>query len=113
MIDLRTLIPYDIETILASAKKTGRVVIVHEAPKACGLGGELVALINERAFLHLEAPPKPVTRYDTPFPCTLKMEYLSISSHLTDDRRDREVFRMARFEFKLLENPDRLFLEMT
>jgi pyruvate dehydrogenase E1 component beta subunit len=53
-----------------SVKKTGRVVVVHEAPKTCGFGAELVALINEKAFLHLEAPPVRVTGWDTPFPYT-------------------------------------------
>src|SRR5262245_3820083 len=57
IVDLRTLWPLDIETIAASVEKTGRVVIVHEAPKTCGFGAELVALINEHCFLSLEAPP--------------------------------------------------------
>ena len=47
---------WDIDTIIASVKKTGRVVIVHEAPKTCGFGAELISQISERAFLHLEAP---------------------------------------------------------
>ena len=72
VIDLRTLWPLDIETIVASVKKTGRVVIVHEAPRTCGFGAEIVALINEKAFLHLEAPPVRVTGFDTPFPYTLE-----------------------------------------
>jgi 2-oxoisovalerate dehydrogenase E1 component beta subunit len=82
VIDLRTLWPLDIDCIIASVKKTGRVVVVHEAPKACGLGGEIVALINERAFLHLEAPPRRVTGFDTPFPYTLEMEYLPLSHRI-------------------------------
>ncbi len=82
VIDLRTLWPLDIDCIVDSVKKTGRVVIVHEAPKACGLGGEIVALINERAFLHLEAPPCRVTGFDTPFPYTLEMEYLPLSHRI-------------------------------
>src|SRR5256885_4832371 len=53
IIDLRTLWPLDIDTIITSVKKTGRVVVVHEAPKTCGFGGEIVALINEKAFLNL------------------------------------------------------------
>src|ERR1700690_1690734 len=57
VVDLRTLWPVDIDAIVTSVKKTGRVVVVHEAPKTCGFGAELVALISERAFLHLEAPP--------------------------------------------------------
>jgi 2-oxoisovalerate dehydrogenase E1 component beta subunit len=76
MIDLRTLLPFDLDTILESVKKTGRVVIVHEAPKTCGFGAELVAQICERAILHLEAPPMRVCGYDTPFPYTLEDVYL-------------------------------------
>ena len=76
LIDLRTLLPLDIDTVVASVEKTGRVVIVHEAPRTCGFGAELIALINEKAFLHLEAPPARVTGFDTPFPYTLEQEYL-------------------------------------
>ncbi|HMY19903.1 MAG TPA: alpha-ketoacid dehydrogenase subunit beta [Polyangium sp.] len=82
VIDLRTLWPLDIDTIIQSVKKTGRVVVVHEAPKSCGLGSEIVSLINEKAFLHLEAPPKRVTGYDTPFPYTLEMEYLPLAHRI-------------------------------
>jgi pyruvate dehydrogenase E1 component beta subunit len=82
VIDLRTLWPLDIETVVASVKKTGRVVVVHEAPKTCGLGGEIVSLINEKAFLHLEAPPKRVCGFDTPFPYTLENEYLPLSHRI-------------------------------
>lgn len=82
VIDLRTLWPVDIDTIVASVKKTGRVVIVHEAPKTCGFGAELVALINEKAFLHLEAPPTRVTGFDTPFPYTHEMEYLPLAHRI-------------------------------
>jgi pyruvate dehydrogenase E1 component beta subunit len=76
VIDLRTLLPLDIDTVIESVKKTGRVVVVHEAPRTCGYGGELAALIQERAFLHLEAPVARVTGYDTPFPYTLEHTYL-------------------------------------
>ncbi len=82
VIDLRTLWPLDIDTIIESVKKTGRVVIVHEAPKTCGLGGEIVALINEKAFVHLEAPPMRVAGFDTPFPYTLENEYLPLSHRI-------------------------------
>src|SRR3954447_271233 len=57
VVDLRTLWPIDIDAIVSSVKKTGRVVVVHEAPRTCGFGGEIVSLITERAFLFLEAPP--------------------------------------------------------
>ncbi len=82
VIDLRTLWPLDIETIVASVKKTGRLVVVHEAAKTCGLGAEIVSLVNEKAFLHLEAPPKRVTGFDTPFPYTLENEYLPLSHRI-------------------------------
>ncbi len=82
VIDLRTLWPLDIDTLVQSVKKTGRVVVVHEAPKSCGLGGEIVSLINEKAFLHLEAPPVRVTGFDTPFPYTLENEYLPLSHRI-------------------------------
>ncbi len=76
VVDLRTLMPYDIETILASVKKTGRCVVVHEAPRTCGFGAELIASIQERAMEYLEAPILRVTGFDTPFPYTLEHEYL-------------------------------------
>ncbi len=82
VLDLRTLWPVDAEAIAASVKKTGRVVIVHEAPKTCGFGAELIAIINEKAFLHLEAPPVRVTGYDTPFPYTLEMDYLPLAGRI-------------------------------
>ena len=82
IVDLRTLWPVDIDTIVASVKKTGRVIVVHEAPKTCGFGAELVALINEKAFLHLEAPPMRVTGFDTPFPYALEMEYLPLAHRI-------------------------------
>lgn len=76
LIDLRTLLPLDVDALIESVKKTGRFVVVHEAPKTCGFGGELISLVCERAFYHLEAQPIRVTGYDTPFPYTLEMEYL-------------------------------------
>jgi pyruvate dehydrogenase E1 component beta subunit len=82
VVDLRTLWPVDIETILASVKKTGRLVVVHEAPRTCGFGAELVTLVTERAFLHLEAPPVRVCGFDTPFPYSLEMEYLPLAHRI-------------------------------
>jgi pyruvate dehydrogenase E1 component beta subunit len=74
IIDLRTISPIDIETIIASIRKTGRGVIVHEAPKTCGLGAEIIALINEKALLSLQAPLERVTGFDIPVPL-LKTEH--------------------------------------
>jgi 2-oxoisovalerate dehydrogenase E1 component beta subunit len=82
VIDLRTLWPLDTETIIESVKKTGRLVIVHEAARACGLGAEMVAQICEKAFTHLEAPPRRVTGWDTPFPYTLENEYLPLAHRI-------------------------------
>jgi len=82
VIDLRTLWPIDIDAIVASVKKTGRVVVVHEAPKTCGFGSEIITLVNEKAFLYLEAPPARVTGFDTPFPYTLEMEYLPLAHRI-------------------------------
>jgi pyruvate dehydrogenase E1 component beta subunit len=82
VLDLRTLWPVDIDAIIQSVKKTGRVVVVHEAPKTCGFGAELVALVNEKAFVHLEAPPVRVTGFDTPFPYTLEMDYLPLVNRI-------------------------------
>lgn len=75
VIDLRTISPLDDRAFLDSVRKTGRVVIVHEAPKTCGLGAEIIARINEKALLSLEAPPERVTGFDIVFPL-MKMEHL-------------------------------------
>lgn len=64
VIDLRTISPLDEGAIVESIKRTGRGVVVHEAPKTCGIGAEIVALINEKALLHLEAPIERVTGFD-------------------------------------------------
>ncbi len=84
VIDLRTLVPFDQDRILASVKKTGRVVIVHEAPRTSGFGAELAATIQEKAILHLEAPILRVTGFDTPFPYTLEHEYLPDADRILD-----------------------------
>jgi pyruvate dehydrogenase E1 component beta subunit len=76
VIDLRTLVPLDEAAVLASVEKTGRAVIVHEAARFCGFGGELAALLAEKAFFSLKAPIARVTGYDTPFPYALENLYL-------------------------------------
>jgi 2-oxoisovalerate dehydrogenase E1 component beta subunit len=75
VIDLRTLLPLDIETIEASVKKTGRCLVVHEATRTSGFGAELSALVQERCFYHLEAPVARVTGFDTPYPHSLEWAY--------------------------------------
>lgn len=75
IIDLRTLLPLDLETIEASVRKTGRCVIVHEATRTCGFGAELAAIVAENCFYHLEAPVIRVTGYDTPYPHAHEWDY--------------------------------------
>ncbi|WP_354310018.1 alpha-ketoacid dehydrogenase subunit beta [Sphingomonas trueperi] len=75
IIDLRTLVPLDIEAIETSVKKTGRCMIVHEATRTSGFGAELSALVQERCFYHLEAPIARVTGFDTPYPHSLEWAY--------------------------------------
>ncbi|HZA60976.1 MAG TPA: alpha-ketoacid dehydrogenase subunit beta [Actinomycetota bacterium] len=77
VLDLRSLVPLDIETLAASVQKTGRAVVVHEAPMTAGFGAEVVARIMEDCFDHLEAPALRVTGYDMPYPpATLEEHYL-------------------------------------
>ena len=75
IIDLRTLVPLDIQAIEQSVKKTGRCLIVHEATRTGGFGAELSALVQERCFYHLEAPIERVTGFDTPYPHSLEWAY--------------------------------------
>ncbi len=75
LIDLRSIVPLDVETIVASVKKTGRCVIVHEASRFGGFGGELAAQIQERCFYHLKAPIERVCGWDTPYPHTFEWDY--------------------------------------
>ena len=75
VIDLRTLLPVDIETIAASVVRTGRCVIVHEATRTSGFGAELSALVQENCFWSLEAPIERVTGWDTPYPHAFEWEY--------------------------------------
>ena len=81
VMDLRTLLPLDEDAVLDAAKRTGRVVVVHEAPRFCGYGSEISALIAENAIEYMEAPVRRVTGFDTPFPNTLEHHYMP------DDRR--------------------------
>jgi len=75
VIDLRSIVPLDLETIEASVAKTGRCVIVHEATRTNGFGAELAALVQERCFYHLEAPVQRATGFDTPYPHSLEWAY--------------------------------------
>ena len=75
ILDLRTLVPLDLEAVVDSVKKTGRCVIVHEATETSGYGGELVALVQKDCFYHLEAPIERVCGFDTPYPHGFEWEY--------------------------------------
>ncbi|MDP4551790.1 alpha-ketoacid dehydrogenase subunit beta [Alkalihalobacillus macyae] len=77
VIDLRTLYPLDKDMIAESVQKTGRAVIIHEAPSSGGVGSEVITIINDTSFLYMKAPIKKVTGYDTPVPLfTLEDDYL-------------------------------------
>jgi pyruvate dehydrogenase E1 component beta subunit len=85
LIDLRSIYPYDLDTVAQSVEKTGRCVIVHEAPKTCGFGAELSASIQERCFLHLEAPVQRVAGFDTVMPYyKLELDYLPDAARITE-----------------------------
>jgi len=75
IIDLRTISPMDVDALVQSVRKTGRMVIVHEAPKTCGLGAEIIALMNEKALLSLQAPIERVTGFDIPVPLPKSEHY--------------------------------------
>lgn len=89
LIDLRTIYPIDVDTIAESVTKTGRCVVVHEAPKTAGLGAEISALVQEHCFLYLEAPVQRVAGYDVPMPYyKLENDYLPDSSRIMKGIRD-------------------------
>lgn len=83
VLDLRTLVPLDIAALLRSISKTGRAVLVSEAPRTGGYAGELAATLAERAVLHLEAPVERVTGFDTPVPYAHEDKYLPDADRIT------------------------------
>ncbi len=84
LIDLRTIYPMDLDAIETSVKKTGRCVVVHEAPRTGGMGAEVAAQIMERCFLHLEAPVQRVTGFDTIMPYyKLELNYMPDAARIT------------------------------
>jgi len=87
IVDLRTLLPLDLDTIIDSVKKTGRCVIAHEATRTCGFGAELSALVQEHCFYHLEGPIVRVTGWDTPYPHALEWAYFPGPQRLADGLR--------------------------
>lgn len=84
LIDLRSIVPLDIDTIVASVKKTGRCVILHEASRFGGFGGELSAIVQERCFYHLEAPIVRVAGWDTPYPHAFEWDYFPGPARVAD-----------------------------
>ncbi len=87
VIDLRTLVPLDLESIVASVEKTGRCVIVHEATRTSGFGAELAALVQEHCFYALEAPIARVAGWDTPYPHAFEWEYFPGPKRVADALR--------------------------
>jgi len=75
VIDIRSIVPLDVETVATSVKKTGRCVVAHEATRFAGFGAELMATVQEECFWHLEAPIQRVTGWDTPYPHAFEWEY--------------------------------------
>ncbi|MGF1469241.1 MAG: alpha-ketoacid dehydrogenase subunit beta [Sandaracinaceae bacterium] len=92
VIDPRTLWPLDLDLIVRSVEKTGRLVVVHEAPAACGFGAEIIQQVTERAFLRYEAPPMRVTGWDTPFPYVLEEEYLPLARRIVPALRESAAY---------------------
>jgi len=84
VIDLRTLVPLDLETITSSVRKTRRCVVVHEATRLSGFGAEISAQIQEECFWHLEAPVQRVTGWDTPYPHAFEWEYFPSQQRILD-----------------------------
>ncbi|MBX3115483.1 MAG: alpha-ketoacid dehydrogenase subunit beta [Fimbriimonadaceae bacterium] len=80
VIDIRTIVPLDEDTIVESLKKTNRLVVVNEAPRTCGFAGELLSRMTERAFEYLDAPPVRITRMDTPVPWVKPLELYVLPS---------------------------------
>lgn len=76
LIDLQSIAPYDLHTLVRSVTKTGRMAVVHEAPMTCGFGAELVAAVQAEAFDYLRAPLLRIAGFDTPFPYALEDHYL-------------------------------------
>src|SRR5205823_1937785 len=85
VLDLRSLVPLDLDALSASVRETGRAVVVHEAPMTAGFGAEVVARIVEDCFDYLEAPVLRVTGYDTPYPpATIESHYLPSVERILD-----------------------------
>lgn len=91
VVDIRTLVPFDEETVLASVRKTNRVIVAHEATLTGGFGGEIAARIADRAFEHLDAPVKRVAAFDSPTPFAPTMEKEVLPSRATIEAEVRNL----------------------
>ncbi|KAL7546809.1 hypothetical protein ACHAWF_010145 [Thalassiosira exigua] len=89
LVDLRTILPWDADCIVKSVKKTGKLVVSHEAPITCGFGAEVAATVQRECFFHLEAPVERVCGYDTPFGLVFEDAYLP------DERKNLDAIRRA------------------
>ena len=102
MLDLRSLVPLDVEAIGGAVRETGRAVVVHEAPLTLGMGAEIAARIVEEAFDHLEAPVARVTGPDVPYPpASLEQRYLPSVERISDAVRRVVTLLMAERVFPL------------
>lgn len=93
VIDLRTLVPMDIETIIQSVQKTNRVIVLHEDNMFGGLGGEIVAIINEKCFEYLDAPVKRCAGLDTPIPFSIPLE----KNYMANSRLDSLIEEILKY----------------
>ena len=87
LIDLRTILPWDADCVINSVKKTGKLIVSHEAPLTCGFGAEVVATLQQDCFFHLEAPIQRVCGYDTPFGLVFEEHYLP------DEKKNLDAIR--------------------
>lgn len=94
LIDLRTILPWDVDTIVESVRKTRRLVVVHEAGYTGGVGGEIAAEVQKRAFLRLEAPVKRVTGWEWVFFLPLAVDFLKVYDDSVPAALQFEKFNM-------------------
>ena len=88
VLDLVSIAPYDIEALERSVSRTGRMLVVHEAPGTCGFGAEIAAAVQESCFTQLEAPVRRLTGFDTPFPYTLEGHYMPTADRILFELRE-------------------------
>ena len=101
IIDLRSLVPLDVDTICSSVRKTGRCVVAHEATRFSGFGAEIVSVVQEECFWDLEAPIQRVTGWDTPYPHAFEWEYFPGQARVAIGHQGRHGVGMSQFVFKM------------